>query len=71
MVTKPDHGFAYVILLASFIGHIIIVGICFSLGLFYVEFREVFWESKGSVALVSSLNAAFLFLTGESPFYMI
>ena len=65
MTMTPGQGNAYVVLLASFLGHFIIMGMCYSMGVFYVEFREVFHDTKGSVALIASLSTAFLFQTGE------
>ena len=63
--TKQDHGYAYVILVTSFFGHFIVYGISYSMGVFYNEFRDAFYDAKTSIALISSIHTALLFMIGR------
>ena len=64
--TPPDGGWGWVVVLASFINHIIVDGITFTFGVFYLEFLDFFKESKGKTALVGSLLAGFYLMAGKS-----
>ncbi|KAI0236175.1 hypothetical protein LSAT2_013218, partial [Lamellibrachia satsuma] len=60
----PDGGYGWVIVLASFINHVIVDGISFTFGVFYIEFLKYFKEGKGRTALVGSLLCGVYLLTG-------
>lgn len=62
--TPPDGGWGWVIVLASFLNHVIVDGIAFTFGVFYIEFMEAFNSSKGKTALVGSLLTGFYLLSG-------
>ncbi len=62
--TPPDGGWGWVVVFASFVNHVVVDGITFTFGVFYMEFLEFFGESKGKTALVGSLLAGFYLLTG-------
>ena len=63
--TPPDGGWGWVVVFASFLVHVIVDGITFTFGVFYMEFLEYFGESKGKTALVGSLLAGFYLMSGE------
>ncbi len=57
----PDGGWGWVIMFASFICNVIVDGVCFSFGIFYLEFLEYFGESKSKTSWVGSvLNGMYL-----------
>ena len=59
--TAPDGGYGWVILFASFICNVLVDGVCFTFGLFYLEFLKHFGESKAKTAWVGSiLNGMYL-----------
>ena len=62
--TPPDGGYGWVVVFASFMNHVIVDGIAFTFGVFYVEFLEYFKESKGKTSLVGSLLAGCYLLIG-------
>ena len=63
--TPPDGGYGWVIVFASFINHVIVDGIAFTFGVFYLEFLDFFGEGKGKTALVGSLLCGCYLMTGE------
>ena len=62
----PDGGYGWVIVMASFFNHVIVDGIAYTFGVFYVEFLEEFKESKSKTALVGSLLAGCYLFSGMS-----
>ena len=57
----PDGGWGWVIMFASFMLNLILDGVCFSFGIFLLEFLEFYQESKGKTAWVGSvLNGMYL-----------
>ena len=66
--TPPDGGYGWVIVFASFVNHIIVDGIAFTFGVFYLEFLQYFGESKGKTALVGSLLCGCYLMTGKTCF---
>lgn len=57
----PDGGYGWVIMFSSFFINLIVDGVCFSFGIFYVQFLEYFSESKGKTSVVGSvLNGMYL-----------
>ena len=63
--TKPDRGYAYVILLVSFLGLFLVHGVVYAMGIFYNEFGNVFEDSNASIALISSLHSAMFLFIGK------
>ena len=61
----PDGGWGWVVVLASLFCNIIVDGVCFSFGVFYVEFINYFKESKGKTAWVGSLIPGMYLGMGE------
>ena len=60
----PDGGYGWVIVVASFVNHVIVDGITFTFGIFSDEFREYFNASTGQTSLVGSLLAGCYLLAG-------
>ena len=57
----PDGGYGWVIMLASFVCNVIVDGVCFSFGIFYLEFLQHYGESKSKTSIVGSvLNGMYL-----------
>lgn len=59
-----DEGWAWVVLVASFIVNIISLGTNFSLGVYYAEFLDYFQESSTQTALLISLSCALVLGAG-------
>ncbi|XP_078694217.1 monocarboxylate transporter 13-like [Branchiostoma floridae x Branchiostoma belcheri] len=57
----PDGGWGWVVVLSTFLSHIVLAAHK-SLGVFYVEFREVFQESAGNTSFISSVFVAILLM---------
>lgn len=56
-----DGGYGWVIVFASFIINVIVDGVCFSFGVFYIEFLDYYGESKSKTSWVGSvLNGMYL-----------
>ena len=55
-----DSGWAWIICAVSFSVHMLIAGFSYSIGVYYVEFLDVFNETKGTTAMISALNMSFL-----------
>lgn len=51
----PDGGWGWVVVLASFIIHILADGVTYSFGVFIVEFIEFFDESRGKTSWIASI----------------
>ncbi len=57
----PDGGWGWVVLLASFLSSVIVDGVCFTFGIFYIEFLDHFQEKKGKTAWIGSvLNGTYM-----------
>ena len=57
----PDGGWGWVIVAASFVTNVLVDGVCFSFGIFYLEFLESYGESKAMTSWVGSvLNGMYL-----------
>ena len=64
--TPPDGGYGWVIVFASFLNHVIVDGIAFTFGVFYVAFLDYFKESSNRTALVGSIMAGCYLLSGKT-----
>ncbi len=62
--TPPDGGWGWLVVLASFINHVVVDGIAFTFGVFFIEFQEHFKSTKAQTALVGSLLAGFYLISG-------
>ncbi|KAJ8309968.1 hypothetical protein KUTeg_011833 [Tegillarca granosa] len=51
----PDGGWGWMVVLGSFLLHVIADGIVYSFGVFYIEFLEYFGTGKGETSWVGSL----------------
>ncbi|XP_078616542.1 monocarboxylate transporter 13-like [Branchiostoma floridae x Branchiostoma japonicum] len=58
MDDPPDGGWGWMVVLSTFLVHVIAIGSYRSFGVFYAEFREVFQESAGNTSFVSSVYIA-------------
>ncbi|KAI8499001.1 hypothetical protein Bbelb_234540 [Branchiostoma belcheri] len=58
----PDGGWGWVVVLSSFVIHLVAIGATKSLGVFYAEFREVFHESAGNTSFISSVLLAIILM---------
>ncbi|XP_074652406.1 monocarboxylate transporter 12-like [Tubulanus polymorphus] len=57
----PDGGWGWVVAFASFLVNVLVDGVCFSFGLFMIEFIDYYGESLGKTAIVGSvLNGMYL-----------
>jgi len=57
----PDGGYGWVIMFASFICNVLVDGVCFCFGIFYLEFLEYYGDSKSKTSWVGSvLNGMYL-----------
>ncbi|ELT97508.1 hypothetical protein CAPTEDRAFT_171008 [Capitella teleta] len=57
----PDGGYGWVICAASFLASVILDGVCFSFGIFYIEFLDYYGSSKAKTSWVGSvLNGMYL-----------
>ena len=63
-----DRGYAWVIVATSFFAHIFQYGVVWTVGVFYAVFVKEFTGSKGAIALISSLNTAVYYMTGDTFF---
>ncbi len=61
-----DSGWSWVVCFVAFVSHLLTVGFSYAIGVYYVEFLEVFNESKGTTAWISALNYGVLCCGGES-----
>ena len=61
----PDGGWGWMIVLSSFIIHVIADGIVYSFGVFFVEFLDYFGGGKGETAWVGSLVPAVTYSVGK------
>ena len=62
---QKDSNFGWLIVAASFLSHFFQYGIVWTVGVFYVIFLEHIGGSSGAVALISSLNTAIFYGTGN------
>ena len=65
MYSRKDSNFGWLIVAASFLSHFFQYGIVWTVGVFYVIFLEHIGGSSGAVALISSLNTAMFYSTGN------
>ena len=57
----PDGGYGWVILFSSFMINLIVDGVCFTFGIFFIRFNDYFNEGEAKTAWVGSiLNGMYL-----------
>ena len=61
---EPDQGWAWMILVASFLSQFTYDGIICSFGIFFVEFLHVFREGRSATSWINSVNIGFLHIVG-------
>jgi len=63
--SEQDKGYAFVVAMMSFMAHLLQYGVVWTVGVFYVVFKENLQDcSSGQVALISSLNTAVFYGIG-------
>ena len=55
LFTPPDGGYGWLVVLASFFTNMIVDGVCYSFGVFFLEFLDYFREGRSKTAWVGSL----------------
>ena len=65
----PDGGWGWMVVFGTFLVHVMAIGSYRSLGVFDVEFREVFQESAGNTSFISSVFIASLLMCCEYNMY--
>ncbi|XP_078060180.1 monocarboxylate transporter 14-like [Mustelus asterias] len=65
-ITSPniDRGWAWMVILASFIMHVLVMGSQMALGILYVEWLEEFNQSRGLTAWIGSLAMGLSLIVG-------
>lgn len=61
----PDGGWGWIIVLSSFMIHVIADGVTYTFGIFYVELVRYFAQGKGLTAWVPSIMTGVTFGIGE------
>ena len=51
----PDGGWGWMVLVASFLSSLIVSGVSFAFGIFYLQFLLHFQENKGKTAWIGSV----------------
>lgn len=59
-----DKGYAWIVLFAVFMNHVIVDGLLFSFGIFKIEFDEYFQKGSAQTTLVGSISSAVCLITG-------
>ncbi|ELU15285.1 hypothetical protein CAPTEDRAFT_171191 [Capitella teleta] len=63
MVRALDGGWGWIVLFASFLNSVILDGVCFSFGIFFLEYLDHFQENKGKTAWIGSvLNGTYMIM---------
>lgn len=61
----PDGGYGWVVMIASFFASVIVDGVCFAFGIFYLEFLETFQEDRSKTAWIGSVLNGMYMVTGK------
>ncbi|XP_055939891.1 monocarboxylate transporter 14-like [Argiope bruennichi] len=64
MPEPPDGGWGWVVVFCSFMIHVIVDGVTYTFGIFYLEFLRYFGESKGATSWVASIMVGTTFCVG-------
>lgn len=65
MTVAPDHGFAWIIALDCFLINFLTVGISRSVGVFYVEFIDLYGVTREAASTPFSIRAFCTNMTGK------
>ena len=60
----PDGGYGWVVMVASFFSSVIVDGVCFAFGIFYLEFLDTFQEDRSKTAWIGSVLNGMYMITG-------
>ena len=66
----PDGGFGWVVVFASFMQHVLSIGIAYTIGVFYPVLMENFSLSSSAAAWVGAMHFATFFGMGSSQHFM-
>jgi hypothetical protein len=61
----PDGGWGWLVVIASLLCNIIVDGVCFSFGIFFMAFLDDFQESRAKTAWAGSLLAGCYLTMGK------
>lgn len=64
MPTPPDGGWGWVVVFSSFMIHVILDGVTYTFGIFYMELLRHFKESRGTTSWVASIMVGTTFCVG-------
>ena len=62
---RLDGPRSWLVALGCFMAHVMVNGLAFTVGIYYVIFLDEFRGSTGATSLVGSLNFGMLCMTGE------
>ena len=63
---KPEGGYGWVVVAASFVTHAITGGVLYSMGIFYIMFKENLEGESSVIALVPSIFSSCSFALGKN-----
>jgi hypothetical protein len=65
--TEPsvETPYSWAVMVATFIGQVMIYGISWTVGVYFVIFLDVFQQGKGATSWVGSINTACTYLAGK------
>ena len=61
----PDGGYGWVVMIASFFSSVIVDGVCFAFGIFYLEYLDTFQEDRSKTAWIGSVLNGMYMITGK------
>ena len=64
----PDGGWGWVVVVASFLVHVLADGVVYAFGIYLVEFVDYFRAGRGETGWIASLVVAVTFMVGEYSF---
>ncbi len=64
--TPPDGGWGWMVVLGSFLIHVIADGVAYSFGIFYIEFLEHFRAGRGPTGWIGSLMVGITWGSGKA-----
>lgn len=64
-IAPPDGGWGWMVVLSSFLIHVIADGIVYSFGVFLMEFVDYFNAGRGAVSWIGALQPAVTFTVGK------
>lgn len=61
----PNGGFGWVVVFATFMQHVISLGLAYTLGVYYPSFQKDFGADTSTTAWVAAAHLALLFASGK------